>query len=163
MKQKKLSALMKWVYFENFDEIPANVLYGVLKLRQDVFIIEQDCIYEDIDNLDQPSSHLVLFDDKTVAGCARLVPPGAKYPEISIGRIAVAQSHRNRSLGKELVERAVRIAEDEGHSIIRIEAQTYLLSFYESFGFDADGEEYILDGIPHIEMIRKAFENGPVK
>lgn len=147
---------MKWFFFKNFDEIPSRVLYGILKLRQDVFIIEQDCIYEDMDELDQHSSQLVLFDGDTIAGCARLVPPGAKYPEISIGRIAVAQSHRNRSLGRELVERAVRIVEEGGHSIIRIEAQTYLLPFYQSLGFVADGEEYILDDIPHIEMIREA-------
>ena len=154
---------MKWEYFESFEEIPVRVLYGVLKLRQDVFIIEQDCIYEDIDNLDPGSSQLVLLDDDSVAGCARLVPPGVKYPEISIGRIAIAKSYRNRRLGRELVERAIRIAEENGHSVIRIEAQTYLLSFYESLGFVADGEEYILDGIPHLEMIRKASERGAVK
>lgn len=147
---------MKWVYYENFDEIPAGVMYGLLKLRQDVFIIEQDCIYDDMDNLDQRSSQLVLFDADKVAGCARLVPAGVKYDEISIGRIAVAPSHRNRSLGRELVQRAIRIAGNKGHSVIRIEAQTYLGKFYESLGFVADGEEYILDGIPHIEMIRKS-------
>ena len=147
---------MKWVYYHSFDEIPAGVLYGILKLRQDVFIIEQDCIYEDIDNLDRHSSQLVLMDEEAVAGCARLVPAGMKYPEISIGRIAVAQAYRNRNLGRKLVERAVDAAEKEGHSVIRIEAQTYLLSFYESLGFAADGEEFVLDGIPHIEMIRKS-------
>ncbi|PWN07638.1 GNAT family N-acetyltransferase [Rhodohalobacter mucosus] len=145
---------MKWVYYEAFDKIPPHILYGLLKLRQDVFIIEQDCIYEDIDNLDQHSSQLVLSEADTVIGCARLVPPGVKYPELSIGRIAVSSSYRNRGIGKELVERAIGIAEKSGQNTIRIEAQTYLLTFYESLGFEADGDEYILDGIPHVEMIR---------
>lgn len=145
---------MEWIFYKSFDEIDAGVVYGMLKLRQDIFIIEQDCIYEDIDNLDQKSGHLILFDGDAVAGCARLVPPGIKYREVSIGRIAIASSHRNRQLGRELVERAIKIAEQEGHSVIRIEAQQYLLNFYESLGFEPDGEVFDLDGIPHLEMIR---------
>lgn len=145
---------MYWRYYKSFDDIPAGVVYGMLKLRQDIFIIEQNCIYEDIDNLDQKSAHLILFDDEIIAGCARLVPPGVKYREISIGRIAIAPSYRNRRLGKELVERSIKIATDEGHTSIRIEAQVYLQDFYDSLGFVPAGEPYDLDGIPHLEMIR---------
>lgn len=145
---------MKWIYFMNLDEIPAGVIYGMLKLRQDIFIIEQNCIYEDIDNLDMESGHLLLLDGDFVAGCARLVPPGLKYSEISIGRIAIASPYRNRQLGREIVERAIEIAENDGHSVIRIEAQQYLLNFYKSLGFVPDGEVYDLDGIPHLEMVK---------
>jgi ElaA protein len=153
MQSEKLLNEMKWVFFEQFEEMPGRTVYEILKLRQDIFIIEQNCIYEDIDTLDLRSSHLVLFSEQTVAGCSRLVPPGIKYPEISIGRIAIANEFRNRGLGRELVERSIRIAETTGRTDIRIEAQTYLEKFYESLGFRPDGDEYILDGIPHREMI----------
>ncbi|MDX1592166.1 MAG: GNAT family N-acetyltransferase [Balneolaceae bacterium] len=144
---------MKWVYYEQFEDIPVRTLYDILKLRQDIFIIEQDCIYEDIDRLDLHSSHLVLFDEESLAGYSRLVPPGVKYDDISIGRIAISQDYRNRGLGKELVQRSIRIAESAGFKRIRIEAQTYLNEFYRELGFRSDGDEYILDGIPHREMI----------
>ena len=144
---------MKWVYYEQFEDIPVRTLYDILKQRQDIFIIEQGCIYEDIDRLDLHSSHLVLFDEESLAGCSRLVPPGVKYDDISIGRIAISQDYRNRGLGKELVQRSIQIAESAGFKRIRIEAQTYLNKFYRELGFKSDGDEYILDGIPHREMI----------
>lgn len=144
---------MKWIHYHSFSELPAGVVYDLLKLRQDIFIIEQDCIYEDIDNVDKQSGHLVLQDGGRIAGYARIVPPGVKYTEASIGRIVIEKSYRNSGLGKELVLRALQITDEAGFNNVRIEAQAYLQKFYTSLGFRASGSVYDLDGIPHLEMV----------
>ncbi|MCC5915055.1 MAG: GNAT family N-acetyltransferase [Balneolaceae bacterium] len=137
----------------SFDHLTSEQLYKVLKLRQDVFIIEQDCIYEDIDNLDQQSIHLLLMDGEKLAAYSRIVPADVKYSEPSIGRIISSSDYRRKGLGREIVQHSLNFLRDRGESVARIEAQAHLQDFYSSFGFEPEGEIYDLDGIPHIEML----------
>jgi ElaA protein len=145
---------MNRVHFTSFSDIDVFTLYKILKLRQDVFIIEQNCVYDDIDNLDQISEHLLFMDGKELAGYSRIVPAGEKYKEVSLGRIIVQKTYRGQKTGRELIAEALQILKDRGENSVRIEAQLPLLNYYEEFGFIADGASYILDGIPHIEMIK---------
>ncbi|MEZ5013182.1 MAG: GNAT family N-acetyltransferase [Chitinophagales bacterium] len=139
-----------------FHQLNVFELYGILRLRQEVFAIEQNCVYLDADGRDQFCEHIFGVDDagKVIAYC-RVVQPGVAFTEVSIGRIATHPEHRSTGLGKLLMEKALNFIEDKyGKVHIRIEAQCYLQKFYAHFGFHTIGEEYDLDGIPHIEMVR---------
>jgi ElaA protein len=129
-------------------------LYDVLKLRQDIFIIEQECIYNDIDGVDDKSEHLLLFEpDETLIGYLRIVPAGIKFDEYSLGRIAVKYSYRGRGIGKELIEKGISHVNAYGAQNIRIEAQAHLESFYKNIGFVTVSDIYTVDDIPHLQMI----------
>ncbi|MEX0823035.1 MAG: GNAT family N-acetyltransferase [Balneolaceae bacterium] len=145
---------MNRVHFTSFSDIDVFTLYKILKLRQDVFIIEQNCVYNDIDNLDQKSEHLLLMDGEKLAGYSRIVPAGEKYKEVSLGRIIVQKKYRGQKTGRELIAESLQILKNRGENSVRIEAQLPLLNYYEEFGFLAEGDSYLLDGIPHIEMIK---------
>lgn len=134
------------------EELSADDLYKVLKLRQDVFIIEQDCIYEDIDNLDQKSEHLLLESGNQLIAYSRIVPAGVKFSSPSIGRIVVAPAHRGEGYGYQIVQKSIEIIRKNGSEEIWIEAQEYLHDFYQELGFEKISEPYDLDGIQHIEM-----------
>lgn len=139
---------------KTFNELSVDELYGILKLRIDVFIIEQQCIFQDADNKDQYSHHLFCTSNNTVVAYTRLIPAGKSYEEISIGRVATASQFRNEGLGKELMKRSIdSIWEIYGKQPIRIGAQLYLKRFYESFAFKQVSEIYLEDNIEHIEMI----------
>jgi len=132
----------------------AAQLHGLLALRADVFVVEQNCPYLDPDSKDRVSHHLWAEDSSgTVVAVARVVPPGVSYPEPSIGRVATALSERGTGLGRELMRRAIAHTEDlyPGCDLV-ISAQTYLLRFYRELGFRPEGAEYDEDGIPHIQM-----------
>lgn len=144
---------MKWIYHKNFNHFKPDQLYRVLKLRQDIFIIEQDCIYPDLDLLDQKSEHLLCLEDDELIGYLRIVPKGLKFPEVSIGRIIVSQSHRNRGVGKILVQKGIDQVLSDGDQTIRIEAQAHLEKFYTDLRFSKTSKPYDVDGIPHIEMV----------
>jgi ElaA protein len=146
---------MNWTLYSSFDAIPSNILYNVLKMRQDVFIIEQNCIYEDIDNLDRVCEHLVLAAGDSIAAYARIVPAGVKYQEVSIGRIVVNPDYRGRGLGKNTVQKSLEILIRKKIPVVRIEAQAHLKKFYENLGFSKDSEIYELDGILHLEMLQQ--------
>jgi len=143
-----------------FDELSTKVLYAILKARQEVFVVEQNCPFLDADDLDQHCLHLlgwqVQGSNNALAAYARLVPPGVKYGEPSIGRVITSPEFRGQGLGKELMLRAVQ-AMDELYSglAIRIGAQQYLERFYSGFGFVTVSPTYIEDGIPHVEMVRQ--------
>jgi ElaA protein len=149
---------IKWIKYTDFQNIPAGDLYSILKLRQDVFIIEQDCIYEDIDGFDQQSMHLLMKQDDILAGYSRIVPASAKYDEVSIGRIVVNPQFRGLGYGKEIVKKSlewINQSSDAPNPLpVRIEAQAHLQQFYTNLGFEAAGDIYILDGIPHLEMLK---------
>lgn len=141
-----------WKLFK-FAALPPEYLYQSLKLRQDIFILEQNCFYQDIDDLDQESLHLFLISDSETAGYLRIVPPDKKFKEVSLGRILVASDFRGRKLGYKLVEKGIEMAAEYFEGPIRIEAQEYLERFYSEMGFKKDSEIYELDGINHIQMI----------
>lgn len=143
---------MTWKIIHEFDQIKAIDLYRALKLRQDIFIIEQDCIYEDIDSLDLVSRHILLYDAESLVAYCRIVPGGKKFDVPSIGRVIVNSDYRNRGKGKELMEKALEILKAESVSQVVIEAQEYLESFYQSLGFSKRSEPYDVDGISHILM-----------
>ncbi len=150
---------MFWSWY-TFDELPASLLYDLLALRSAVFVVEQQSIYQDLDGLDQRALHLICHDDTGApVACLRLLPPGLKYPESSIGRVIVAAGKRGSGLGQELMRRGLEQADalypGQGN---RLSAQCYLIDFYRSFGYRPVGEPYDEDGIAHIEMERRTAE-----
>jgi ElaA protein len=147
--------MVNWT-IKRFDELTSNELYAILQLRNEVFIVEQNCIYNDIDGKDQPAWHLMAnVDDKLVA-YTRILPPGISYTDPAIGRVVTSSSKRRSGLGRELMKRSIEACEKLfGRISISLSAQVYLQSFYESLGFIVVGEEYLDDGIPHIKMSRK--------
>ncbi len=140
-----------------FDELSNRELYALLKLRQDVFLLEQECLYNDFDGLDADSLHMLCWRGEELAAYQRCLPPGLSYPQSAIGRIVVAPSARGTSLGRELVQRGIDFnLERWPGQDISINAQSYLERFYSGLGFEAVGDEYLEDGIPHIRMLYRA-------
>jgi len=139
-----------------FSELSALRLYQVLKLRQDVFVLEQTCLYPDLDNLDQKVIHVLLIseeDDDLVAYC-RILPADLVSPDVAIGRVVVAEGSRNQGLAKKLMKKAIQFIDQEMQvPAIKISAQSHLQSFYQSLGFCVASEPFDEDGIEHIEMI----------
>lgn len=141
---------------KSFDEFTVPELYAVLKARVDVFVVEQNCPYPDLDGYDQKALHLWAEEDGEVLACCRIFNKGIKYNEASIGRVLTTEKARGKSLGKQLIRYAIETVENRFHtSEIRISAQDYLLKFYGDFGFEDTGKKYLEDDIPHTEMLRK--------
>lgn len=138
---------------KSFADLSVQELYAILRLRSEVFVVEQNCVYQDLDGYDPDCLHVMLnYNDQLAAYC-RLVPPGLKYPEWSIGRVITAPSARGLGLGHTLLQAAM---ERIGAQPIRISAQSHLDKFYAGHGFAAVGTPYMEDNIPHIEMLRAA-------
>ena len=145
---------MNWK-LKTFDELTNHELYALLKLRSLVFVVEQNCVFQDMDDKDQQSLHLLGFEDGILAAYSRLLPAGLSYTEASIGRVVTDPAFRRKGAGKELMQASIdKLEEALGKQPIRIGAQLYLEAFYTSFGFHTNSEVYIEDGIPHIEMLR---------
>jgi ElaA protein len=138
-----------------FDALTVNELYNILKLRSQVFVVEQKCIFLDADDQDQFCQHLMLVKNKELVAYARIVPPGISYSEPSIGRVISNADYRGQGFGVELMKLAIQnCIRLHGVHPIKIGAQLYLKSFYESFGFKIEGDIYDEDGIDHIHMIK---------
>ena len=147
--------MINWT-LKPFSELTPNELYRILQLRNEVFIVEQNCPYLDLDNKDLKSWHLMGIEEDKLMAYSRLLAPGISYSESSIGRIVSSPSVRKTGMGKKLVEESIKQIKNLFRTdIIRIGAQLYLKTFYESFGFVQDGEIYLEDNIPHIIMLRK--------
>lgn len=139
--------------YKRFLELNANTLYHILKLRQDVFVLEQKCLYPDIDDIDQLSDHVYLSDPDGIIAYARVVPAGILYEELSIGRVVVNKSNRGKGLAREIMQDVIAFSvEKYNPETIYLSAQSYLERFYSSLGFVKVKEEYLEDGIPHIGM-----------
>lgn len=139
-----------------FVELSNYELYEVLKLRSKVFVVEQNCVFQDMDDKDTKCLHLLGFADGALVAYSRLVPAGVSYKEMAIGRVVTDPDYRRKGMGKELMELSIeKIIDSFGNSPIRIGAQLYLKDFYERFGFNINSPEYLEDGIPHVEMLRK--------
>lgn len=129
-------------------------LYAALKLRQEVFAVEQTSIYVDADGLDPEAIHMLLWENGELAAYQRCLPPGLQEKESTLGRIVVAPFARGRKLGRELVRRGIEHNLERWPEVdIRIHAQAHLETFYCELGFITQGEVYDLDGIPHLEMV----------
>ncbi len=138
-----------------FDELSSTELYKLLKARVDVFVVEQNCPYPDLDNYDDVAVHLWAEENGNILAYCRIFNQGIKYPETSIGRVLTTENGRGKNLGKQLIKYAVETIENRFHqSRIRISAQDYLLKFYSEFGFKDTGKKYLEDDIPHTEMLR---------
>ena len=143
--------------WHNFDTISTEELYDVLSLRQRVFIIEQDCFYEDLDYSDQDANHLLLYKDNKLIGYSRVFPPGIKYDAASIGRIVTDSDYREKGYGRIITQESIRFLKNNfPRSDIAISAQYRLVNFYEDLGFKKEGDVYLEDNIDHIKMTLEA-------
>ena len=144
---------LNWV-FKKFDELTAAELYAILQLRNEVFVVEQNCVYQDADGKDQQSFHLSGWDGKNLIAYTRIIPAGISYTEPSIGRVVTSPKYRRTGMGRLLMQESIhRTFSQFNCSEIKIGAQVYLTEFYKSLGFLQSSSEYLEDGIPHIEMI----------
>ena len=147
---------IRWL-LKPFHELSPAEMYELLKLRSEVFVVEQNCVFLDMDDKDQASYHLLGYDEEKLVAYTRLVPPGIAYEEPSIGRVVTSPQVRRSGAGKKLMEKSITEIQNLFHpSSIRIGAQLYLQRFYESFGFEKCSDVYLEDGIEHIYM-RKFF------
>ena len=143
---------MKFI-LKQFAELSTRELFGIYLLRAKVFVVEQNCPYQDVDNKDLDSLHLMALRENQLIGYSRIIPPGISYPEVSIGRVVVDKEHRGTGTGRELMKQSIHEAcIFFGCNEIVISAQTYLLDFYKSLDFNPEGPEYLEDDIPHISM-----------
>ncbi|MEI9944744.1 MAG: GNAT family N-acetyltransferase [Chitinophagaceae bacterium] len=143
---------MEWV-LKKFDDLSPKELYAILRLRSEVFVVEQDCVFLDMDNKDQLCYHFMAWQNDSLVGYTRLVPPAVSYDLPSIGRVVTSPSARNTGIGKLLIEKSIEeLSNLFGQTSIRIGAQLYLKKFYESFGFIQSSDIYDEDGIDHLEM-----------
>ena len=139
---------------EFFDALAAYELYAAIRLRNEVFVVEQNCVFQDADNKDQKCYHLLGWHQNELVAYARLVPAGLSYAEPAIGRIVTSPAFRKHGAGKALLKEAIRLCIlIFNEKKIRIGAQLYLKKFYESFGFKQSSEIYLEDNIEHIEMV----------
>jgi ElaA protein len=145
--------VIEWV-LKKFDQLTPHELYAALQLRNQVFVVEQNCVFQDADDKDQASFHLLGYKKNNLVAYTRLVPPGVIYPEASIGRVVTSPAARGTGLGKELMQQSLSSAYHLFGTVpIKIGAQLYLKKFYVSFGFYQISDTYLEDGIEHIYMI----------
>ncbi len=143
---------LTWKY-SSFSELSSIELYAILQLRNEVFVVEQNCVYQDADDKDPASFHLAGWDGRKLVAYCRIVPPGISFLEASIGRVVTSPAYRNTGKGRELMTLAIaKTLEQYNCPKIIIGAQLYLKSFYESLGFVQISDTYLEDNIPHIEM-----------
>lgn len=144
---------MKWKV-KTFDELTTAELYNILQERVDVFVVEQKCIYRELDGFDQSSYHFYASDEDEIIAYTRILLPGTAYDNLSVGRVMVKEQYRGRGLATELVTRTLEFIRMElKETIIMLQAQEHLLPFYTSFGFRQVSEVYLDEGIPHADMI----------
>ncbi len=138
---------------KTFEELSGQEVYSILQLRMEVFVVEQQCVFQDADNKDQGSYHLCGYINNDLAAYTRLVPPGLIYAEPSIGRVVTSPKFRKKGLGVELMQQSIQHTKKLfGEKPIKIGAQLYLQRFYESLGFRRISDIYLEDGIEHIYM-----------
>ncbi len=140
--------------FKHFSELTSNELYDILQLRSEIFVVEQDCVYNDLDGHDKDAVHQFLKKDGEIIAYSRLLKPGSRFSDFSIGRVVVKQSERGTGLGIRMMTEAKHyIVENWKAQKIKISAQKYLRKFYEDLEFVVISEEYLEDGIPHYGMV----------
>ncbi|MBD0779736.1 GNAT family N-acetyltransferase [Maribacter sp. ANRC-HE7] len=143
------------ISIKNFEALSLEELYGILQLRSEVFVVEQDCVYQDLDGKDQKALHIIGTKDNTIVAYTRVFKPGDYFTEASIGRVVVKESERKYGYGNEIMMASIKaIQEHFNETTIKISAQTYLNKFYSSLGFKEIGDGYLEDGIPHIGMLK---------
>ena len=143
------------ILVKTFQELTNNELYAILRLRSEVFVVEQDCVYQDLDDKDQKALHVLGFKEDLLVAYTRLFKPGDYFEEASIGRVVVAKNQRQYKFGYDIMNASVKAVSNYFKTnSIKISAQCYLKNFYNNLGFKEIGEEYLEDNIPHVAMIK---------
>lgn len=146
---------MNWK-IKSFEELKNKELYNILNLRSEVFVVEQECPFNDCDGNDENCYHLYLEENEEILAYLRIVQKGISYDEMSIGRVVVSKGARGRGIARKLMLKGIEFIEKElNENEIRISAQAYLVDFYKSLGFEEVSEVYLEDNIPHVEMLYK--------
>ncbi|MBZ9615120.1 GNAT family N-acetyltransferase [Clostridium estertheticum] len=146
---------MNWE-LKKFEELKVEEIYKILEIRNEIFIVEQQCDYQDCDGKDENAYHLYLQDNGKIIAYLRILKKGVSYDEISIGRVLVQKNYRGKGRSRELMLKAINFIELKlNEKEIKIQAQSYLVNFYGSLGFKETSNEYLEDNIPHIDMLYK--------
>jgi ElaA protein len=140
---------------KTFKQLSTDELYAILQLRSEVFVVEQDCVYQDLDYKDQKALHVLGFKNQALVAYTRIFKPNDYFENASIGRVIVKESERKYRYGYDIMDASIKAIKDYyNETKIKISAQVYLKKFYNNLGFKSIGEEYLEDGIPHIGMIK---------
>ena len=146
---------MNW-QFKKFEELKIEEIYKILRIRNEVFIVEQKCAYQDCDDKDKKSFHLYLEDEGVIVSYLRILEKGVSFNEVSIGRVLTNKNYRNKGISRKMMLKAIEIIEQSlNETEIKIQAQSYLVNFYGSLGFKETSKEYLEDNIPHLDMLYK--------
>ena len=146
---------MNNIFIKSFYDLTKDELYNILRLRSEVFIVEQNCAYQDIDKKDQFALHVFLKKNNQIIAYTRIFKPNDYFKYSSIGRVVVIKNKRGSKIGSQIMNFSIKkIEEIFNEKKIKISAQKYLISFYKKLGFSVIGDEYLEDGIPHIAMIK---------
>jgi len=141
---------------KEFNDLSVQELYSILKIRQEVFIIEQNCNYLDCDNLDLNATHIYIKEDLKLIAYLRIIKPNIVSKNTILGRILVDNGRRKQNIGKKIISYAIKLIKHNYPNVsIEMSAQAYLIDFYNQFGFNISGKEYLEDDILHIKMIKK--------
>ncbi len=141
---------------KTFQQLTIQELYGLLQLRSDVFVVEQDCVYQDLDGKDQKALHVLGFKNGKIVAYTRIFKPGDYFNNASIGRVVVAKNERQYKYGYDIMKASADAIKNHfNETKIKISAQVYLNKFYNNLGFKTIGDEYLEDDIPHIAMIKE--------
>lgn len=144
---------LNWI-LKRFEELSSAELYSIMQLRNEVFVVEQNCVYQDADDKDQASLHFCGWDGEKLVAYTRIIPQGISYAEASIGRVVTSPAYRGTGAGRQLMQESIgRTFSQFNCTAIKIGAQVYLTKFYQSLGFVQSGTEYLEDNISHVEMI----------
>lgn len=143
------------IAIKKFEALTTNELYAILRLRSEVFVVEQDCVYQDLDYKDKKALHVIGWIDNTIVAYTRIFDTKLYFDEASIGRVVVDKKYRSKGFGKDIMEASINaIKSHYNQTKIKISAQTYLVKFYNELGFKEHGKPYLEDGIPHTVMIK---------
>lgn len=147
---------MDQLIIKHYSELSLNEFHDLIALRMEVFVVEQDCPYQDLDGKDKDAYHLIMLsEDLQTIGTLRILKAGVYYPEAAIGRVVSHKDYRDKGIGHHIMKAAIDFIESEmKEKSIRLSAQTHLVHFYEKHGFKSTGKEYLEDGIPHTEMLK---------
>ena len=144
------------VVIKKFNDLSPLELYEILQLRSEVFVVEQDCVYQDIDGNDQKALHIIGTVENKIIAYTRCFGPGDYFKEASIGRVVVKESQRKFKRGNQIMNNSIKVINDHYKTkIIKISAHCYLNKFYTNLQFKSIGEKYLEDGIPHVTMVRE--------
>ena len=149
-----MSSLLESVIIKKFHNLDKLELYKIMQLRIEVFVVEQDCPYQDLDGLDEVGTHLWIEENKEILSYLRINPAKTRFNEVSFGRIVTKETNRKKGLSEAIILKSLEIVEKENLGPVRISAQSYLEKYYSKFGFVKCSDEYLEDNIPHVEMLK---------